>query len=456
MDITRDSGDGSELGSRLVARVLLILDSNPVTGPPGATPLDAAFLPTSVIDSPATVQTSGVDASASSNGSYSNGAYNGPPPATDFGAVANLSETADSETTSFRDTARTPPPHPLIKLLAGAGHVVAWTTRDEWEMDTHEALEHNRPHAVIVEGIAPRDTLVNLCTRLRASVVAKDAGMLAILLPARRNDRARRGLIEALCDAGVDDFLAANAGNAEILAHVRLMANLARTRQELDSAREQLRTQLQTDDQTRLLNRRFFFQAAHRECSRARRYNSELSCLMIEVDHFKRLLGITGFDCCEAMLRAVALVLRELTRDSDIVARFDEEKFAVLLPETTIEGATRLREKIQLEVGALDFSWQGSPVPLSVSGGEANRNREMRAAEEAAQRLDFEDEDHGDHVDGEPLSAREELAELLAAADAALFVARRGVRFPTLVGEYSTEKPTHTLDDDVQQLPSIS
>jgi diguanylate cyclase (GGDEF)-like protein len=247
----------------------------------------------------------------------------------------------------------------------------------------------------------------------------------------------------------------ANAADADVLARVRLLTTLARTRTELEAAREQLRTQLQTDDQTRLLNRRFFFQAAHRECSRARRYNSELSCLMIEVDHFKRLCQITGFDCGEAMLRAVALVLRDLTRDSDIVSRFDEDKFAILLPETTIEGATRLREKIQQAVMASDFSWHSTPIPLSVSGGEANRNREVRAAEEAAHRLDLEDETPEEYIDGEPLSAREELAELLAAADAALFVARRGVRFPTLTGEYATEKPKHSLEGENLQLPTL-
>lgn len=474
MDISRDSTDGSELGSRPVARVLLVLENNSA-----ASTLDQTLLPGAaedVTDASAKNLPASPDVSASSdaaqnggenkNGSYGNGSYssysngtytNGLPPSADYGAVADISLEANTrDVAPATDDLNSTPAHPLIKLLTAAGHVVAWTTREDWALDTHGALEHNRPHVVIIEGQAPRDLLVTLCGDLRASEMGRDAGLLTILPPTRRNDRARGPLLEALGGAGVDSFLSANAADPDVLAQVRLMANLARIRNELETAREQLRTQLQTDDQTRLLNRRFFFQAAHRECSRARRYNSELSCLMIEVDHFKRLTAITGFECGEAMLRSVALVLRELTRDSDIVARFDEDKFAVLLPETTIEGATRLREKIQIAVSALDFSWHSTPVPLSVSGGEANRNREIRAAEEAASRLDLDEEEPEDHIDGEPLSAREELAELLAAADAALFVARRGVRFPTLVGEYAQEKPTRALDDDSEQLPSFS
>lgn len=476
MEITRESAGGSELGSRPVARVLLVLQEQAAS-----TAMSASLLPTSVPDGgdsylPAftgesinalgsalpmnTEEDPHAPTDNTQNGSYGNGTYPADvslASASDIGAVAESPE--DEE---MRDLAPAhaedvlAPAHPLIRLLAAAGHVVAWTTHDDWQLDTQGGRELTRPHVIMIEGNAPQETLVSLSSALRASETGRDAAILTILPPAKRADRKRAMLLEALGDSGADDFLLANATDAEVLARVRMLADFARTRHDLAAAREQLRTQLQTDDQTRLLNRRFFFQSAHRECSRARRYNSELSCLMIEVDHFKRLAAITGFDCSEAMLRAVALVLRDLTRDSDIVARFDEDKFAILLPETTLEGATRLREKIQQAVAALDFNWHSCPVPLSVSGGEANRNREIRAVEDAAQRLDLDDDDAGEHIDGEPLSAREELAELLSAADAALFVARRGVRFPTLVGEFAQEKNTRPLGDDSQQLPSLS
>ncbi|HEX8550560.1 MAG TPA: diguanylate cyclase [Abditibacteriaceae bacterium] len=463
------SPDGSEMASRMCARVLLVLERSPDSSTYTASPLPAAGTSTSAsvsIGLPAPDDAFFVtDDSAQSGGdasypqAYSNGTYASELPPADLGVIADLSRESNARDVapSADDTAGAPT-HPLISVLAAAGHTIAWTTRADWMLDTQGALELNHPHVVLVESLTPGEETSTLCRDLRHSEMGRDAGIAVILAPPRRNDAARAAVMDELLDSGSDDFLAANATDADILTRVRLLAELARTRRELERAREQLRTQMQTDDQTRLLNRRFFFQAAHRECSRARRYNSQLSCLMIEVDHFKRLAAITGYDCGEAMLRAVALVLRDLTRDSDIVARFDEDKFAVLLPETTIEGATRLREKVQQAVTALEFQWHHSPIPLTVSGGEANRNREIRDAEEAAHRLDLEGGEEAEHVEGEPLSTREELAELLAAADAALFVARRGVRFPTLVGEFAPEKATHStdIDDDISQLPSMA
>jgi PleD family two-component response regulator len=84
--------------------------------------------------------------------------------------------------------------------------------------------------------------------------------------------------IPLLQDAGVDDFFSATALDCEILARISSLVQTARLRGELEATREHLRLHLQTDDVTRLLNRRFFFQAAHREYGRARRYDNELSC----------------------------------------------------------------------------------------------------------------------------------------------------------------------------------
>ena len=69
------------------------------------------------------------------------------------------------------------------------------------------------------------------------------------------------------------------------------------------------------------------------------------------------------------MLRAVSQILRDFTRDSDIVARFGEEKFAVLLPETDIAGATMLRENIQEAVVSSNLQWRGANLPMTISVG---------------------------------------------------------------------------------------
>jgi diguanylate cyclase (GGDEF)-like protein len=418
------SNYSAEPGSRLVARVQLILANARETVPQNTT-----------------------EATPSLNGSY--GAE---PPAVSLGKADNLSVQSQADSTS-QEAADTTPSHPLYNLLTSAGHIVTWSMGNDWRFEIDAEHGFTRPQVIIVEASSPSDECLQLFRELRDSSIGRNATLLAILPVGRKNDKSRMNFVQALQDAGADDFFVSNAGTVEILARVRAGTVLCGLRTDMEATRESLRLQVQLDDQTKLLNRRFFFQAAHRECGRARRYNSELSCLMFEIDHFKRLLVTLGYECGDVMLRTVASVLRDYTRDSDIVARFDEEKFVVMLPETSIEGATMLREKIQGAIAERQPLWNNVPLPLSISAGEANRNRDVAAPVE---KLDIENTEAYEQVLGVPLSTREELAELLAAADAALFVAKRGVRFPALDTEAFSKAQTDDNDgDSLQQLPSM-
>lgn len=318
----------------------------------------------------------------------------------------------------------------LRDVLRAGGHNVSWTTRAEWTASLSAPDEGESPEVIVVE--AGRDlkdlkAAAGLCREVRGSAGGRAAALLAVLPAWRRNDRARAAALAALLEAGADDFLAGSASEAEIAARIGAMAQLVRTRGELEATREHLRLHLQTDELTRLLNRRFFFQAAHREYSRARRYDLELSCLMLDIDHFKRLNTSFGYECGDQALRAVAGILRDNTRDSDIVARFGEAKFVALLPETPIEGAIILRENVQRAIAEREFGWQGQVLPLSVSIGEAARQRNPSATSEARQAPENDDD-----APSVAPSLREAVAGLLEEADSALFVAKRGVRYAPL------------------------
>jgi diguanylate cyclase (GGDEF)-like protein len=222
----------------------------------------------------------------------------------------------------------------------------------------------------------------------------------------------------------------------------------ARLHRDLLGLRETLGKQVQTDDLTQLLNRRYFFQAAHREVSRARRYNQPLSCLMVDINYFKLFNKTFGYGCGDYILRAVATTVRAWTRESDILARFGAKKFVILLPSTDIEGAMMLREKLQSEIGQFDFMWQDQKLPVTISIGEAERRREDPRTAERQYRTPAYEEDERSDIDETPLSVREELADLLEDADAALYVAKKGVRYPVI------QPPTSNTDEVVGILGS--
>lgn len=218
----------------------------------------------------------------------------------------------------------------------------------------------------------------------------------------------------------VDDFIGEGASDLEIISRVKLAAQLAQARRELQDTRERLSHQMQVDDLTGALNRRYFFQTAYRECSRARRYGHPLSCLMVDVDHFTLYNNTFGFACGDYVLHEVAGLLKTCVRDTDMVARFGGSKLVVLLTHTDVGGAMIAAQKMVSQVIAHDFVWENQRLPVTISIGESERvpGRSRR----------FDDEE-----ESTPLSTREDLAELLEDADAALFVSKKGARFPNFV-----------------------
>lgn len=128
-----------------------------------------------------------------------------------------------------------------------------------------------------------------------------------------------------------------------------------------------------TDGMTRLFIHRYFQARLDEEIIRARRYQSTLSLIMLDVDHFKRFNDTYGHQMGDVVLIGVAGVVHDLIRNNiDIPARYGGEEFAVILPETDIEGAYRLAERIRLEISKKEFEHDGKKVKVTASLGIAS------------------------------------------------------------------------------------
>lgn len=131
-----------------------------------------------------------------------------------------------------------------------------------------------------------------------------------------------------------------------------------------------------TDELTGLYNRRYFLERWQWEYERARRYNRELSCLMIDVDGFKQVNDYLGHDAGDLALKRVAAELRRHLRQADILARFGGDEFIVALPETSFEQAAAVAEK--LRSGTIQGTWTDHPnvgaVRMSVGVGHVHED----------------------------------------------------------------------------------
>lgn len=129
-----------------------------------------------------------------------------------------------------------------------------------------------------------------------------------------------------------------------------------------------------TDSITKLYVHRYFQFRLEEEVARSRRYNSTISLLMCDIDHFKNVNDTFGHQQGDCVLREVSRIIRKNVRNTDIPCRYGGEEFAVILPETTQQDAKIVAERIRRDVAEFDFPSiiaGQPPVKCSISIGVA-------------------------------------------------------------------------------------
>lgn len=146
---------------------------------------------------------------------------------------------------------------------------------------------------------------------------------------------------------------------------------LGRLEDKLEAGSAVLERLSRTDPLTNLQNLRAFREALEGAVSFARRNESALSLLMLDLDHFKRVNDRFGHPVGDDLLRQVASTIRLGRRLEDVVARVGGEEFAVLLPGLRLEEAEVVAQRILADMRALHFAPQGTVVPTTISIGVA-------------------------------------------------------------------------------------
>ena len=171
-----------------------------------------------------------------------------------------------------------------------------------------------------------------------------------------------------------------------------MSANLARRTADLERATEELRMLSITDGLTGLYNHRYFHETVARETERSRRYGSPLSVLVADIDHFKTYNDRNGHLAGDQALAEVGKVISGMVRSIDIVCRYGGEEFTVILPNTGVEPAHLVAEKIRSALEDHRFPGEGNlasgKLTLSIGCAELEAadedyNRMLQAADQA-------------------------------------------------------------------------
>jgi diguanylate cyclase (GGDEF)-like protein len=230
---------------------------------------------------------------------------------------------------------RRPPGHEPIHL----DHVIrkAWTKRDpvlveHFDPDTDPALSLILPAAenlLVVPLIADGQPL----------------GILVVEQPRHKGALIERRVVTMAAQFASHGALAIR--NAWLLQQVQKLA--------------------ETDSLTGVANRRSFELAIENELLRAKRYGKELTLVMLDLDHFKRLNDNFGHQAGDDVLRQVGAALRTFSRESDTPARYGGEEFMVLLPDCPRQEAFTAAARLRKMIAAIE-----SPTPITVSAGLAS------------------------------------------------------------------------------------
>jgi diguanylate cyclase (GGDEF)-like protein len=140
---------------------------------------------------------------------------------------------------------------------------------------------------------------------------------------------------------------------------------------ELQDQKAVLERQNSEDSLTGLYNRRFIDLQLSREFLRAQRYNRNLTVIMADLDHFKRINDDFGHQTGDRVLMVVAQILKESCREVDFIARYGGEEFLLLLPETPSNGAIFVCERIRKAVEDHDWDQLKAGLKVTISQGIA-------------------------------------------------------------------------------------
>jgi two-component system cell cycle response regulator len=214
---------------------------------------------------------------------------------------------------------------------------------------------------IIVNTTARAFDGLRFAAQLRSDEATRHLPILGVIDP---DDRPR--LVKAL-DIGFNDILTRPIDPQELSARVR---SQVRGKRYQDFLRNNLDHSLElavTDQLTGLHNRRYMTGQLGALVNRAVRGGDPVSALMIDIDHFKKINDGFGHDIGDEVLREFAVRLASNVRAIDLPCRYGGEEFVVIMPDTRLDDAGRIAERIRRHVAGSPFRIPGGAEPLSVT-----------------------------------------------------------------------------------------
>lgn len=265
------------------------------------------------------------------------------------------------------------------------------------------ALEQSEPSALFLASDMPDGDTLAVCKMMKKS--KKWASIPIIILGDTPDDR----LMKKAFEEGADDFVYQPFHGSELIARLNAHVKLHYSREELDTTRKRVQELEQhmilkdqelkaakdiaqgamiLDPLTSLYNRSYMRERLEDESIRYNRYGSHFTILLIDVDDFTRVNERYGDKSGDMVLRQLAESIVSCGRQQDIIARWGGEQFMALLPETGVEGAQVLAERIRRVIREHHYGTGDQKMRMTVTIGIAMHSTSLRITELIQQAVD--------------------------------------------------------------------
>ncbi|MGR3302668.1 MAG: diguanylate cyclase [Candidatus Scalindua sp.] len=220
----------------------------------------------------------------------------------------------------------------------------------------------NAPNLLVLDWMMSGMDGVEVCRKVRK--LAREPYTFILLLTSKDK---QEDIVEGM-EAGADDYITKPFNQNELRVRLRAGKRIVELNEELLAVQNNLKKQVINDELTGLYNRRYMSEILKKEFSRVLRYQTELSCLLLDLDYFKEVNDTFGHTFGDMVLREFSTCLKQEARKTDIPFRYGGEEFMLLLPNTDIGGALNVAEKIRsaCEVKKYDDGNNSTTVTVSI------------------------------------------------------------------------------------------